>query len=67
MLSLAGNNNSLSLNIGGDSDSSNPKKNFLEDGSTFSDFKYEIASLKSLLNSLNKSADSFSGSVSRDA
>jgi hypothetical protein len=67
MLSLAGKNNSLSLNIGGDSDSSNPKKNFLEDGSTFSDFMYEISSLKSLLNSLNKSADSFSGSVSRDA
>ena len=62
--SLAGNNNSLSLNVGGGEDSSNPKKNFLEDGSTFSDLKDEISSLKSLLSSLKKSADGFSGSVS---
>ena len=64
ILSLAGDDNSLTLNIGGDADSSNPKKNFLEDGSTFSDFKDEISSLKSLLTSLNKSADGFAGSVS---
>jgi hypothetical protein len=62
--SLAGNNNSLSLNVGGGEDSSNPKKNFFEDGSTFSDLKDEISSLKSLLSSLKKSADGFSGSVS---
>ena len=62
--SLAGNNNSLSLNVGGGEDSSNSKKNFLEDGSTFSDLKDEISSLKSLLSSLKKSADGFSGSVS---
>ena len=64
ILSLAGDDNSLTLSIGGDADSSNPKKNFLEDGSTFSDFKDEISSLKSLLTSLNKSADGFAGSVS---
>ena len=64
ILSLAGDDNSLTLNIGGDADSSNPKKNFLEDGSIFSDFKDEISSLKSLLTSLNKSADGFAGSVS---
>ena len=64
ILSLAGGDNSLTLNIGGDADSSNPKKNFLEDGSIFSDFKDEISSLKSLLTSLNKSADGFAGSVS---
>ena len=62
--SLAGNNNSLSLNVGGGEDSSNSKKNFLEDGSTFSDLKDEISSLNSLLSSLKKSADGFSGSVS---
>jgi hypothetical protein len=64
ILSLAGNSNSLSLNVGGGVDSLNPKKNFLEDGSTFSDFKDEISSLKSLLSSLNKYADGFAGSVS---
>jgi hypothetical protein len=64
ILSLAGNSNSLSLNVGGRVDSLNPKKNFLEDGSTFSDFKDEISSLKSLLSSLNKYADGFAGSVS---
>ena len=64
ILSLAGDDNSLTLNIGGDADPSNPKKNLLEDGSTFSDFKDEISSLKSLLTSLNKSADGFAGSVS---
>jgi hypothetical protein len=64
ILSLAGNSNSLSLNVWGGVDSLNPKKNFLEDGSTFSDFKDEISSLKSLLSSLNKYADGFAGSVS---
>jgi hypothetical protein len=64
ILSLAGNSNSLSLNVGGGVDSLNPKKNFLEDGSTFSDFKDEISSLKSLLSSLNKYADGFAGSIS---
>ena len=64
LLSLAGNNNSFSLNVEGDADSSSQIKNFLEDGSTFSDFKDEILSLKSLLTSLNKTADGFAGSVS---
>ena len=64
ILSFAGNSNSLSLNVGGGVDSLNPKKNFLEGGSTFSDFKDEISSLKSLLSSLNKYADGFAGSVS---
>lgn len=67
LLSLAGDNNSLSLNVEGDSDSSSQIKNFLEEGSTFSDFKDEILSLKSLLTSLNKSADGFAGSVSGGA
>ena len=64
LLSLAGNNNSFSLNVEGDADSSSQIKNFLEDGSTFSDFKDEILALKSLLTSLNKTADGFAGSVS---
>jgi hypothetical protein len=67
ILSSEGTKNSFLLGGEGDTDPSNPMDNFFANSATFYDFKYEISSLKSLLISLNKSADRFTGSGSEPA